>query len=357
MTGRAPGPTGSAGELALWPLRFVLQLWPLWLTWPALELGNIIWRDGVLAAFTDHASPAYRLAYAAWPSMALLGPVALLLLAAGLQRAHRAPRLTVIAGLVGTAGVILLLLRPEWGRLAPYLGHVPVFVLLRAVDPAYLHAFALGTLGLALGGRLLREGPTRRSGLPLQRARSDNHGHADWLSLHDAQRLSQDPTRSTAASSSARPTASTRTPPRPGRSTPTSRRAGAGAAPPRCSSTPAAPAPPTPSSSPAPAASRPPPPPSPRSSPGPPARSSSTPPARSARWSGPTARPPSASASSPSTPATQPARPRSTRSTGSTPPRRWPRSTSRRSPPGSPASPSTVPSSPAPSSSATWARA
>jgi hypothetical protein len=90
MIGRAHGPTGNAGALVLWPLRTVLLLWPLGLTWPALIAGSIAWRDGVLAAFTDHATSVYRLAFAAWPSMTLLGPVALLLLAAALHRAHRA---------------------------------------------------------------------------------------------------------------------------------------------------------------------------------------------------------------------------------------------------------------------------
>lgn len=181
--------SSTAGALALLPLRVALQLWPLGLTWPALIAGNIVWRDGVLGAFTDHTTLVYRLAYHAWPTMTLVGPVTLLLLAALLHRAHRAPRRTVIAGLGGIAVATFVLLRPEWVRLSPYLGQVPAHVLLSAVDPAYLHAFAFGTLGFALGGRTLRDGPTRRSGLPLQRARSDNHGHADWLSLKEARRL------------------------------------------------------------------------------------------------------------------------------------------------------------------------
>lgn len=189
MLGRAHHPAASTGELALLPFRLLLQLWPLGLTWPALLAGNLVWRDGVLAAFTDHATLAYGLAYHAWPSMTLVGPVALLLLAAALHRAHRAPRRTVIAGLLGVAVATFVLLRPEWVRLSPYLGQVPAHVLLQALDTAYLHAFAFGTLGFALGGHLLREGPTRRGGLPLQRARSDNHGHADWLTIQEARRL------------------------------------------------------------------------------------------------------------------------------------------------------------------------
>ena len=67
-------------DLSRLVLRLIVQLWPLWLFWFAWTVASNAWL-GYLLTFPDPSTSAYALAYRAWPSIALLGPVVLMLAA------------------------------------------------------------------------------------------------------------------------------------------------------------------------------------------------------------------------------------------------------------------------------------
>ena len=100
-------------------LRLVIALWPLWLFWFAWRGSNIAWRE-VLLTFHGAADPGYLLAYRAWPSVALAGPVALMIAALVAYRMQLAGRVMAYAGGVGVAIATGLTVWPEVERLAPY---------------------------------------------------------------------------------------------------------------------------------------------------------------------------------------------------------------------------------------------
>ena len=174
-------------------LKIAVQLWPLWLFGFALHLGSTLWRDLVLLPQPDRTSAGYLLLYRAWPSVGLAGPILLMLGALAAERAQLASRTMAIAAIAGVALATVLILRPEWLRLSPYLGHAAPVAILGAIDPGVLWAFAVGVLATGFGVRLLRGdrlGRRTRSGLgSLIRAASDNYGHADWLDMKATQAL------------------------------------------------------------------------------------------------------------------------------------------------------------------------
>lgn len=181
-------------DLGRTALKLAVQLWPLWLFWFAWHLAEIGWRDLVLMRQPDRTAKSYVLLFQAWRSAALLGPIALMLAAIGAHKAQLGSRTMAIAGIGGVALATLLTCWPEWTRLSPYIGRASPANILRALDPAILFAFAVGVLGAALGVRLLRgDKLTRAAGPGLNRAASDNHGHADWLSLKEERRLFSGP--------------------------------------------------------------------------------------------------------------------------------------------------------------------
>lgn len=177
-------------------LRLFVQLWPLWLFWGALLLSLRLWRDGVLlSADMDRSSAEYAFAYAAWPSAGLIGPILVMLIALALHRQGHATRVTALASLGGVVFALALTLKPAWDDLAARAGSAPPLELLGAIPMPYLAALVTGLIGLGIGIRLLSGEPLGGEGRsggahgPLRRARSDNHGHADWLSMKDARRL------------------------------------------------------------------------------------------------------------------------------------------------------------------------
>jgi type IV secretion system protein VirD4 len=249
----------AAYDLLRLGLRIAVRLWPLWLFWFAWTFANDRWLSYLLT-FPDRTTPGYALAYHAWPTVALLGPILLMLLAILAYRMQLTSRTMPVAGIAGVLAATTLTAWPEYQRLAPCIGSAPLLDVLRAPDPGILQAVVAGLVAAMIGCVLTVQrtiGPG--FGPRLIRGRSDNFGHADWLAVRDARRLFPGPDDTYGASSSAKPTASTRIAWHAGRSTRLTGRVGDRAAPRRYSSIPAAPAPPTPSSSPGRAASRPPP--------------------------------------------------------------------------------------------------
>jgi type IV secretion system protein VirD4 len=114
-------------------LRLVVQLWPLWVFWFAWTVAANVWLDYLLT-FPNRSNSGYALAYRAWPSIALLGPVLLMLAAVFTYRVRLATRMMPIAGIAGVVVATLLTAWPEYQRLAPYLGHASPFAILGALD-------------------------------------------------------------------------------------------------------------------------------------------------------------------------------------------------------------------------------
>ncbi|MBN8900107.1 MAG: type IV secretory system conjugative DNA transfer family protein, partial [Rhodospirillales bacterium] len=110
-----------------------------------------------------------------------------------LHRGRLTGRTMGIAGIIGMAATTLLTLRPEALRLWPYVGQpgYPLPYLLRQADQGTLLATAVGLLAVGAGiAGLLRPQRVGTRGVPaLLRGRSDNFGHADWLSMREAQKL------------------------------------------------------------------------------------------------------------------------------------------------------------------------
>jgi type IV secretion system protein VirD4 len=101
------------------------------------------------------------------------------------------------AGVAGVLVATILTGWPEYQRLAPYIGNAPLLDVLRALDLGIMQAVAVGLVAALLGcgltvQRTLGPGFGRR----LVRGRSDNYGHADWLSIRDARRLFPGPDES-----------------------------------------------------------------------------------------------------------------------------------------------------------------
>ena len=130
------------------------------------------------------------MAYRGWPSAALLGPILLMAAAIGAHRLQFANRLMPLAGIAGVAVATVITAWSEYRRVAPYLGRAPLLNVLDALDPGILQAVAVGLCATVGGiGLTMRQSVGTRFGPRLVRGRSDNFGHAAWLSKRDASRL------------------------------------------------------------------------------------------------------------------------------------------------------------------------
>jgi len=175
-------------DLAKLVLKVALQLWPLWLFWFSWQAASALWRD-LLVLQPDPAASSYLLLYRAWPSAALLGPILLMALGVVAHRLQFAGRTIAIAGILGVLCATALTAWPEWLRLSPYLGNASPLSILRAMDGSIVVASAFGLVAAAVAIEVLRGSSLGRSPTDLQRAPSDNHGHADWLSVKEARKL------------------------------------------------------------------------------------------------------------------------------------------------------------------------
>jgi type IV secretion system protein VirD4 len=184
-------------------LRVAVQLWPLWLFWWAWSFAETFYRDTVLfgAAHMGGLSPEQLnlnqyLLWRAWPAASLCGPALLMVAGVIVYRARLFGRLMGMAGILGMAVATILTVRPEVLRLAAWLGQgYALSVVLANANASYVLAglFGLGMVVLGITG-LTRPFPVGGRTTPLLlRARSDNFGHAAWLSMRDAQKLFSGP--------------------------------------------------------------------------------------------------------------------------------------------------------------------
>jgi hypothetical protein len=128
----------STSDLLRLSLRGILRLWPFWLFWFAWNCCNDWWR-AYLLTFPDRSTDAYALAFRSWPTVALLGPIFLMVVAIGAYRLHRAHWSTPIAGIAGVVIATDLTAWPECRTLAPYIGSAPLIHRIGATGghPAY----------------------------------------------------------------------------------------------------------------------------------------------------------------------------------------------------------------------------
>jgi type IV secretion system protein VirD4 len=170
-------------------LRIVVQLWPFWLFWFVWTFCTDWWLDYLLT-FPDRSTAAFIIAYQSWQTIALLGPILLMFAAILAWRLQIASRLMPLAGIAGVVGATVLTVRPEYQRLAPYIGAASPLDILKAVDLGTLQAVFAGAIAAILGVRLaMQQTLGARFGARLVRGRSDNFGHADWLSMRAARQL------------------------------------------------------------------------------------------------------------------------------------------------------------------------
>ena len=181
--------------------RLLWQYWPalaVWFAWGAADQG---W-DRIVAAhpygvfvplpLVPFTIPRSTL-LAVQPTAALLGPFVLMVVALVLDRSKAGSRNLALAGVFGLLATAVLTGWPEAVRLWPFVGD-PRYSLLEvagAFEPSYWVPMVAGTLASFVGWCVA----TRAPGLgamgvsTLQRAASDNHGHADWLDMPGARKL------------------------------------------------------------------------------------------------------------------------------------------------------------------------
>ena len=180
-------------------LRVAVQLWPLWLFWWTWSFAEDFYRDTVLvgSAHIGGLTPGQMtwnqyLLWRAWPVASLCGPALLMMAGIIVYRARLLGRLMGVGGVAGMAIATVITVRPEMLRLGDLLGQgYALHNVLRTANPSVVAAGLFG-VAMVVGGiaALTRPFPVGTRGTPLlQRARSDNFGHAAWLPMRDAQKL------------------------------------------------------------------------------------------------------------------------------------------------------------------------
>lgn len=169
-------------------LRVLIALLPLLVWYPAWGLADTLWRSLLLSM--QPSDPAYRLAYSAWPSVSLLGPALVMAIALALRRSGVVRPSTAFAAVAGMACGTILTGWPEARYLISLRPSTPWLDILRVAHLNVGLASGLGMLATGLGGRVLFGGPLRRTDFkPIERARTDTFGHADWMPMKEATAL------------------------------------------------------------------------------------------------------------------------------------------------------------------------
>ncbi|MER8375997.1 type IV secretory system conjugative DNA transfer family protein [Mesorhizobium sp. M1396] len=175
---------------------------PLVIWYPAWRYAHALWGGALLDWHRTGLSPAsviYRLGYAAWPSIALLGPAITMAAALLLRRSGMVLPLTAIAGVLGMAAATVFTVWPEATRLLGYRSDFAWSAILNAADMAIFYAGVVGFLATTAGVRMLMgKSLHAQSVKPVERASSDIFGHADWMDIRESQNLFGGSAKSTA---------------------------------------------------------------------------------------------------------------------------------------------------------------
>ena len=124
--------------------------------------------------------------------MQLSGSLALLASAVLMNYTQAAGRLAVVSALAGLVVAVVLTGLPEFDRLTAGASAMPWPKRLAALDVRFAIAGAVGLFAFAAGVRYLRGPGSRIEPLrqrSIERASSDNFGHADWMEIDEALRL------------------------------------------------------------------------------------------------------------------------------------------------------------------------
>jgi len=180
-------------------LRIALQLWPIWLFWWAWDFAQDFYRDTVLIGYVHVGGLApgqmtwnQYLLWRAWPVASLCGPALLMFSGVVVYRARLLGRLMGIAGVAGMAAATVITVQPEIVRLVGLLNQgYQANTVLGNANASLVVAGLFGIIMVVAGiAALTRPFPVGTRNTPLLlRGRSDNFGHAAWLSMRDAQRL------------------------------------------------------------------------------------------------------------------------------------------------------------------------
>ena len=180
--------------------RALWRFWPVLVVWIAWDIADHAWIaflaahpygvDVPVPLFTFTIPPSVLAAV--HPTVALFGPLAVMVAALALDRSKVGSRTLALAGVFGMAATAVLTAWPEAARLWPYVGAPGVSLLkvVNAFDPAKWIPMVTGILASYVGWCVATRAPGLGSmgGSTLQRAASDNHGHADWLDMAGAKK-------------------------------------------------------------------------------------------------------------------------------------------------------------------------
>ncbi|WP_137935387.1 type IV secretory system conjugative DNA transfer family protein [Mesorhizobium comanense] len=166
---------------------------PLVIWYPAWRYAHALWGELLIGWYLGGLSASsilYRLAYAAWPSVALIGPAATMSAALLLRRTGLALPATAIAGVLGMVAATVLTVWPESTRLLELRPAYSWFIILNTADMSVFYAAVVGVLATMAGIRMLMGKSLRAHDVkPVERASSDIFGHADWMDIREAQNL------------------------------------------------------------------------------------------------------------------------------------------------------------------------
>lgn len=180
-------------DLVKTAFKAVVAILPLVVWYPAWRYAHGLWGDTLLGWYQDGLAPTsltYRFGYAAWPSIALIGPAIAMIVALLLRRSGTVFSFTAIAGVVGMATATLLTIWPETTRLLSYRPTYAWSDIMRTADMSVFYAAVVGFLATMAGIKLLMGKSLRAHTVkPVERAVSDIFGHADWMDMREAQNL------------------------------------------------------------------------------------------------------------------------------------------------------------------------
>lgn len=180
-------------DLVKTALKAVVAILPLVIWYPAWRYAHGLWENALIDWYREGLSPTstlYRIAYAAWPSIALIGPAIAMVIALLLRRSGTVFSLTAIAGVTGMAAATVLTVWPEATRLKELRPAYSWVTILNTADMTIIYAAVVGFLATIAGIRMLMGKSLRAKNVkPVERAASDIFGHADWMDMREAQNL------------------------------------------------------------------------------------------------------------------------------------------------------------------------
>jgi type IV secretion system protein VirD4 len=176
---------GAAARAARAGWLVLRTAWPLLTGYAAWMLAAELWGD--LIAVLPPGSRSHSLAWNAWPTAALAGPVLVMAAALALRGRGGTGQSAGLAAIAMVAAAALLTAGPELVRLDAFQAQAPWPQILQRADVNIIMALAFGLLAATAGLIALGKTATQNSGV--ERAPTDAFGHADWMPMAEARHL------------------------------------------------------------------------------------------------------------------------------------------------------------------------